>query len=178
MLKILGTVVIAFSFMTSLAFCAATTPTPYAPYEVLIGDWDVGKEGATPSFAFHFKWGPGKSYIWCAASMIEDGKEYPHFEGMLLWNEVHKNLDMLFAVGLDGPGMQEQGTVFVDESGTIIREISAVSSQGAQQFRQTFKVEGNNRMITTVLRETKDGWVATFPGSDRLIMTRRAAAKI
>ena len=41
------------------------------------------------------------------------------------------------------------------------------------RFRQTFQPDGPDRIKTRVLRETKDGWVATFPGSDRLVMTRR-----
>jgi hypothetical protein len=50
----------------------------------------------------------------------------------------------------------------------------AAGADGATaRFRQTFQPDGPDRIKTRVLRETKDGWVATFPGSDRLVMTRR-----
>ena len=65
-----------------------------------------------PSFAVQrFTWGPGHSYIWYAGSFIgPGGKEDPHFEGMLVWNGVHKNLDMLLTMDLKSGRAQEQGT--------------------------------------------------------------------
>jgi hypothetical protein len=40
-------------------------------------------------------------------------------------------------------------------------------------FRQTFRATGEKTIVTSVLRETDKGWAATFPGSDRMVMTRR-----
>ncbi len=154
----------------------ASAPSPYAPYTFLIGDWDISPEGQPPTIVFRFIWGPKQSYIWCVGSLLEAGKEVPHFEGMLVWNAARKNLDMLFALGMDGSGLQEQGSMFVDKDGSIVREITAVGPQGSQHFRQTFKAERPDRVITSVMRETKDGWKATFPGSERLVMSRRPAA--
>ena len=154
------------------ASAAAPEPWPSAPFEFLIGDWDVGPEGAAPGIVLRFKWGPNKSYIWCSASMVEAGGEQPHFEGMLVWNGLRKLLDLLVALGLDGSGAQEQGTMVIDRDGTIVREVTAVSAGGAQRFRETFRRDGD-RVITAVMRQTRKGWVPTFPGSGRLIMSRR-----
>jgi hypothetical protein len=44
----------------------------------------------------------------------------------------------------------------------------------SKHFRQTFKPDGPDKLITSVMRETNDkSWVATFPGSERLIMVRK-----
>jgi hypothetical protein len=40
-------------------------------------------------------------------------------------------------------------------------------------FRQTFKAIEPGKILTTVMRQSDHGWVATFPGSDHMIMTRR-----
>ena len=164
-------------------------PSPYAPYEKLIGEWDVAPESGGPAAAGAvFRWGPNHSYIWTAGTLIHDGVEEPHFEGILMWNGVHRNLDALLALDLRYGLAQEQGTYSVEPDGTIVREITAVFSEGVQpmgqavagpggataRFRQTFRAMGPDRIATAVLRQSGDGWVATFPGSDRLVMTRRA----
>jgi hypothetical protein len=168
----------------------ASTDGVYAQYEGLIGTWDMtAPEGGRPIAVQRFSWGPGRSYIWYASSFIgPDGKEEPHFEGMLVWNGVHKNLDMLLTMDLKSGRAQEQGTFSVAPDGTIMREITGVYSEGvtpigeaqvgpngmSKHFRQTFKPDGPDKLITSVMRETNDrSWVATFPGSERLVMVRK-----
>jgi hypothetical protein len=69
---------------------------PYASYEFLIGEWDVKSEtDVTPAAVARVRWGPNGSNIWYSVALIADGHEEPHLEGMLVWNGVHKNLDML-----------------------------------------------------------------------------------
>ncbi len=164
-------------------------PSPYAPYEQLIGEWDVAPEGGGPATAGAvFRWGPNHSYIWTAGTLVHDGVQEPHFEGMMMWNGVHRNLDALLVLDMRYGLAQEQGTYSIEPDGTIVREITAVFSEGVQpmgqevagpggatsRFRQTFKSQGPDRFATAVLRQSGDGWVATFPGSDHLVMTRRS----
>ena len=83
---------------------------------------------------------------------------------------------------------QEQGTFNVTSDGTIVREITGVFSEGvapigeakvgphnmSKHFRQTYTPDGTDKFLTSVMRETKDGsWVATFPGSEKLVMKKR-----
>ena len=90
---------------------------------------------------------------------------------------------------MDGGAVQESGTVSVGPDGALTRKIIATYSSGTPlpprgevkagpdgaivRFRQTFKADGPNRVLTNGMRETDTGWVATFPGSDHLVMTRR-----
>jgi hypothetical protein len=164
----------------------------YAPYAFLIGEWEITPFGSqAPQAVTRFEWGPGRSYVLLQTSLIIDGKEVPHFEGMLMWNGVRKNLDMLLALDLEGGRIQEQGAVFVEPDGTVVRDITAYYSEGVRRmgdtqtvgpegatakFRQTFKSTGPDSILTTLMRQTEHGWVATFPGSDRSMMTRRAAS--
>jgi hypothetical protein len=165
-------------------------PSVYAPYEFLIGEWDVYSTGitashGTPNLIMRFKWGTNKSFIWFTTSLLRDGKEDPHFEGMLMWNGVHKNLDMLLALDLNGGRAQEQGDFIIEPDGTVVRRITMYSTEstnkdgkvipaGTATFRQTFKQQDANTLVTTVMREQKDGtWIASFPGSEKLLMRRR-----
>lgn len=161
----------------------------YAPYAFLVGEWQITPAGSqVPQAVTRFRWGPGQSYLLLETSLIVDGKQEPHFEGMLMWNGVHKNLDMLLALDLKGGRSQEQGVVFIESDGTVVRDITAYYSEGVRtmgstqpvgpegataKFRQTFKATGPDTILTTLMRQTEHGWVATFPGSDRLLMTRR-----
>ena len=169
----------------------AGADSPYAPYRFLIGSWDIAPESGGPPMARAvFRWGPNQSYIWSSGSLIMKGAEVPHFEGLLVWNGVRKSLDMLLSLDLDGGRVQEQGTMFVEADGTVVRDITAFYSEGARpigqavtgpagskaRFRQTFRPAGSNRVLTEVLREVGSGWVATFPGSDHLVMIRRPKA--
>jgi hypothetical protein len=163
--------------------------SPYAPFAFLIGDWDVGAESGKPVAIARLQWGPNQSYIWYSVSTVENGEEEPHFEGLLVWNGVRKRLDMLLVLDLNGGRAQEQGSVYVASDGTVVRDITAHYSEGSQptggppvgpagtsaRFRQTFKAVGEDKLATALTRKTKTGWVPTFPGSDRLVMTRRPA---
>ena len=178
----------ALLFAGGAARAEARANSPYAPYRFLIGTWDVAPEGGgAPLARALFRWGPNQSYIWYGGSLLVKGVEVPHFEGLLLWNGVRKNLDMLLALDLEGGRVQEQGVVSIEPDGTVVREITAFYSEGEQpigqpvagtggakaRFRQTFQAAGPDRIRTTVMRELGKGWVATFPGSDRLVMTRQ-----
>jgi hypothetical protein len=161
----------------------------YTPYQSLIGTWDVIAPGAGVALGVQrFSWGPNHSYIWYAGSLMASGKEEPHFEGMLVWNGMHKNLDMLLAIDLKSGRAQEQGTFNIAADGTIVREITGIFSEGvtpigqakvgtsgaSAHFRQTYKPETADKFLTSILRETSSGWLATFPGSEQLVMTRRS----
>jgi hypothetical protein len=162
----------------------------YAPYEFLIGEWDVKSEDNGPVVAVQrVRWGPNRSYLWCSVALLSDGREEPHLEGMLMWNGVHKNLDMLFAMDLKSGRVQEQGTMSVAKDGGLVRDITAVFSEGVAttsgkpvgpagttvHFRQTYKQMSPDKIETSAMHETADhSWVASFPGSDHLIMTRRS----
>jgi hypothetical protein len=169
---------------------AAHSPSnsPFAPYAFLIGEWNVSPEsGGPPGLVLRFKWGPNQSYIWTSASLLANGHEEPHFEGMLVWNGVRKNLDMLLVLDLNSGLAAEQGRVYVEPDGTVVRDITGVFSEGVAsigrtkvgpegatgRFRQTFKMTRPDTVLTSVMRESAGGWVATFPGSDHLVMTRR-----
>src|SRR5262249_23750731 len=59
----------------------------YEPYSFLIGEWDVKADEDGPVAAvIRISWGPNRSYIWYASSLLFDGHEEPHLEGMLVWN--------------------------------------------------------------------------------------------
>lgn len=164
---------------------------PYTPYEFLIGEWDVGPEGGNAGLVARFRWGPNRSYLWYSASLLVNGAEEPHMEGVLMWNGVYRNLDMLMMVDLENGRIQERGVVSIEPDGTLVRDITAHYSEGmrlpvrgaslagaagaTQHFKQTFKAAGPDRILTALTRESPAGWVPTFPGSDRLVMTRRAS---
>jgi hypothetical protein len=183
-----GGAVAAFVFAAyGAAGAQAAAAGPYAPYAFLIGAWNVTAEGGGPPVAgAQFRWGPNRSYIWYAGSIVAGGEKRPHFEGMLMWNGVSKKLDMLLAMDLEHGLAQEHGTMSVEADGTVVREISAAFSEGVRaigqpvagpggataRFRQTFKLVAPDRVLTTVMRESGPGWVPTFPGSDHLVMTR------
>jgi hypothetical protein len=167
----------------------ASVANPYEPYEFLIGEWDVAREsGGVPMAVQRFNWRSGHAYIWYAGSLMMNGQEQPHFEGMLMWNGVNKNLDMLLTLDLRYGLAQEHGTVYVQADGTVVREVTGVFSEGVLamgqprvgpegwtgRFRQTFKKVESGKVLTSVMRESEGKWVATFPGSDHLVMTARA----
>ena len=93
------------------ASTAHAADSVYAPYAFLIGEWQITPEGSqVPMAVTRFRWGPGQSYLLLETSLIIEGKEEPHFEGMLVWNGVHKNLDMLLTMDSKSGRAQEQGT--------------------------------------------------------------------
>jgi hypothetical protein len=150
---------------------------PFGPFEFLIGDWDVRSDAdGTPMAVQRVRWGPNRSYIWYAVALLSDGREEPHLEGMLVWNGVHKNLDMLFVMDLNSGRVQEQGTMSVETDGTLVRNITVVYSRGVEavtgpvgsagataRFRQTYKQIDSDKIQTSATRQTERGWVATFP---------------
>jgi hypothetical protein len=182
-----GPLLLAVLLILSIAGARAAEPPPsaaphYAPYAFLIGEWNVSPaEGAAVGVA-RFRFAGEEAYIWHSMSFLAGGAERLHYEGMLTWNGVHRNLDML--ISLDGGRATELGTLSLQEDGTVVREITAYAAAppaastgggepGVGHFRQTFRAAGADRVLTAVLRRTADGWVPTFPGSDRLVMTRR-----
>jgi hypothetical protein len=160
----------------------------YDAYAFLIGEWDVKASEDGPAAAvIRVRWGPNRSYIWYATTLLFGGHEEPHLEGMLVWNATQKNLDMLFSMDLKSGRVQEHGTMSVDADGVIVRDITAVYGAGANaigrppigpegataHFRETYKKLGPDKILTSGMRKTESGWVETFPGSDHLIMIRR-----
>ncbi len=165
----------------------ASAADQYAPYRFLIGKWNVSSAGGGPAVATaEFRWGPNGSYIWYAGSIVVQGAEQPHFEGVLMWNGIRKNLDMLLELDLQQGVVDEAGVVSAAPDGTVVRDITATFSAGTRpigqptvgaagatgRFRQTFRAQADGTIVTTVMRQDGQGWIATFPGSDRLIMTR------
>ena len=165
--------------------------SPFAPYAFLVGEWDVKADDDSPPAAIiRVQWGPNRSYIWYSSSLLIAGPEEPHLAGMLVWNGVNNNLDMLFSMDLRSGRVQEHGTMTADADGSVVRDITAVygprtnaiglppvGPQGATaHFHETYKKLDGNKILTSAMRETDHGWVATFPGSDHLIMTRRSSS--
>ena len=154
---------------------AGAPESVYAPYRFLIGEWNVAPvSGGAAAAVTRFRWGPNQSYIWFAVATLAAGREEPHLEGILVWNGARKDLDMLVVLDLNGGRAQEQGRLFVDADGSVVREIVAIGPAGTRSsFRQTFRSDGERRILTSVMRQAGSDWVATFPGSDRLVMTPR-----
>ena len=92
----------------------------------------------------------------------------------MTFNGKGKDLDFLF-VHEPGTLNQEQGTVHVEEDGSIVRETTAISGDGTvTHFRQTWRQTGPNAAVTSLMRQKADGtWEPNFPGADKLEMTRR-----
>jgi hypothetical protein len=171
------------------AATAAAAPSPYAPYRFLVGEWNVGAEGAAPAAVARFRWGPGDSYLWFSVAMLAGRVEQPHFEGLLMWNGVRRNLDMLLTLDLAGGLSQEQGSMAIAPDGTVVRDITAYYSPGVRlpprfdtrapeggatiRFRQTFRQEAPGRIRTALMRRDGEAWNPAFPGSDNLLMTPR-----
>jgi hypothetical protein len=146
----------------------------YASYAFLIGEWDTGVPGASPAFRQSFMWGPGNAYIWFVVHTLESGGPRLHQEGMMTWNAANKNLDFLF-VHEPGSLGQESGIVRVEADGAVVRETTLTGGDGTQNhFRQTWRRTGSDTAVTSLLRRKADGtWAPNFPGSDKLVMTRR-----
>lgn len=168
------------------------TPAPYAPYAFLIGEWDVGPAGGKTAAVARLRWRPTRTYIWYSGALLVESRGLPSWEGLLVWNGVRKNLDMLLVLEpASGNLVQEQGTVHVEPDGTVVREITAFYSEGnalppkwdkaagpegaSATFRHTFKPDGPDRILASVMRKTETGWAPNFPGSDHLVMTRRSS---
>jgi hypothetical protein len=150
-----------------------TAVSPYAPYDWLIGDWYA--QAGPGMIREQITYGPNRSYVkysvFTAASA--EAAQHLHFEGIALWNGKTKVLDYLFAVE-PGSGVQENGTIRAEADGSIVREVEFIDAKGGVgTFRQSFVRTGPNSAITTLLRKTATGWVPTFPGSEKIELTRR-----
>jgi hypothetical protein len=163
----------ALAIAAAGAATAATMEDPYAPLAPLIGEWNVGPEGGAPAFVERFSWGPGNAYVWVKVALIRpQGDEHLHFEGMVIWNAATLRFDYLFAVE-PGSRIQEQGEFWVDGNGDIVRDVVLTAADGkTARFKQTFRRLDVDRVATSLLRETTEGWSPTFPGSDKLVMVR------
>lgn len=164
--------------------------SPYAPYSFLVGKWNVTPEQGGDVVADQtLRWGTNQSYLWYSQNLRMNGTSEPHFEGILIWNGVHKNLDMLLEMDLRHGLTEEAGTLSLEPDGTVVREITTSYSAGVQplgaskagpmgtvaHFRQTYRAIAPDKVLTTVMHQTQNGWVPTFPGSDHLLMTRDTA---
>lgn len=152
---------------------ASAAVSAYAPYDWLVGDWTA--QAGPGVLRELLTYGPNRSYIrFSVFTAPVGGPEHLHFEGIALWNGKTRMLDYLFAVE-PGSGVQENGTIRAEADGTIVREVEFISPTGqVGTFRQTFRRAGPDRMVTTLVRKTDKGWEPTFPGSDRIEMTRRS----
>ncbi len=178
--------------MPATAPRAAVGPSVYDPYRFLVGEWHVGPEKGPPLLVARIRFGPGESYLWYAASTLQGGTEYPHFEGMLVWNGTRRHLDMLLSLDLSRGLVQEAGAVRALPDGRVVRDIVAHYSPGVPlpprgeakagpdgasiAFRQVFTPVNAARVLTTLERRESEQWVPAFPGSDALVMTRSRPA--
>lgn len=154
---------------------AAAAASPYAPYDWLIGDWYGRVESG--SIRELIAYGPNRSYIRFSAFTSPTGDpQHLHFEGIALWNAKTRRLDYLFAVE-PGSGVQESGTFRVEADGLIVREVELIDAAGkVATFRQTFRRTGPDSAVTTVMRKTHTGWQPTFPGGEKIELTRRGGS--
>lgn len=185
--------VVAGSHRASQAVPADEVPVPaaYEPYAFLIGEWNVGPENGAAAAVTTFAWGPRKTFIRYSGGLLVKGEERPAFEGLLVYNGVRRALDMLLVLELQsGSLVQEQGIVRAQPDGSVVREITVYYSPGnalppdwttragaagaTSRFRHTFTPLTADRLATSILRESRGQWVPSFPGSDRLIMSRRS----
>jgi len=179
-MRLVNHIISAASVITAMPLMAQQAdPRPklaeaYVPFEFLIGDWTARVEASGTTVHERLRWGPGNSYIFYSTYMAADGQpERLHFEGIMVWNGKSKALDYVFAVE-PGSGAQEKGTIRAEADGTIVREVELTDASGRTgNFRQTFRKLGLDRIETSVMRQTKQGWEPTFPGSERIEMTRR-----
>jgi hypothetical protein len=150
------------------------TAKPYAPYEMLIGDWYTKLADQHATIHQRFKWGPGKSYILYSTYMIAEGHpEQLHFEGMMVWNGKSKALDFLFVLQ-PGSGAEEKGSVKAQADGTIVREVEMTDDDGdLEHFRQTFRSAAGGKLVTSMSRQTAKGWVTDAPGE--IVMEKQRA---
>ncbi len=175
-LALTGACLAALALGSSFTASAAETqsaPSPYAVLAPLIGEWDVGPTGGDAAFVENFSWGPARSYIWVNVSLNRPaGEKHLHFEGMVVWNAATKRFDYLFVVE-PGSLSQETGEFRLEADGTIVRDVVLTAPSGkTANFKQTFRLLEADRIETSLMRQTVDGWTATFPGSDRLTMVR------
>jgi hypothetical protein len=167
---------------------ALATSDHYSPYRFLLGEWEIGPEGQPPFMVMRMNFGRNESYLWYSASLVHGGTEEVHFEGMLLWNGVRGNLDLLLSLDPARGRVQERGIMRAEADGMLVREIIGTYSSGETlmwngqrvghhgaeiQFRQTYRAISPDEVLTVIMRKEGDSWVPTFPGSDHIIMRRK-----
>ena len=162
----------------------AAASNPYAPYAFLVGDWNVGAaSGGAPFVTLRFHWSQHQAYLHYGAYIGQQ----PHFEGMMMWNGAHRNLDVLIAMDMDHGLVQEQGTVSI-VNGAAVRENIATYSEGVSaggplagvggltsRTRQTMRPIDADHIALTFETKTPSGWKPSMPGGDHLLMTRAKA---
>ena len=110
-------------------WAAHAAESVYAPFAFLVGEWEITPAGSqVPQAVTRFRWGPGQSYLLLETSLILNGKEEPHFEGMLMWNGVHKHLDMLLALDLKGGRDVVHHRLDAEDRAVDVRDVIAVDA--------------------------------------------------
>jgi len=193
-----GTSMIRFTSLAAALVLAATSPAtaheiktskaatsnPYAPYAFLVGDWNVSASArAAPFVTLRFHWAPHHAYLQYGAYI---GQE-PHFEGMMMWNGAHHNLDALIAMDMERGLVQELGTVAMID-GAAVRDSIATYSEGVSaggplagpsgatnRTRQTMRPVDADHIDLSFEIKTPSGWKPAMPGGDHLLMTRAKA---
>ena len=159
----------------------AAATEPYAPYAFLVGDWDVtDASGGAPFVTLRVHWAQHHAYLQYGGYLGEDA----HFEGMMMWNGVHHNLDALIAMDMDHGLVQEQGSVSIVD-GAAVRESVASYSEGSSaggplagargainRTRQTMRPIDKDHIALSFEIRTPSGWKPAMPGGDHLLMTR------
>nr|WP_295662121.1 hypothetical protein [Polymorphobacter sp.] len=154
---------------------------PYAPYSFLVGDWNVGDASGGAAFVtLRFQWAHDKAYLKYGAYI---GQE-PHFEGVMMWNGAHHNLDALVAMDMEHGLVQERGSVSIID-GAAVRDSLATYSEGVSaggplagpggatsRTRQTMRPIDADHIALSFEIETPSGWKPAMPGGDHLLMTR------
>ena len=154
---------------------------PYAPYEFLIGDWNVAAAAGRPAFVtLRFHWGDNHAYIWYGAYLGQQ----PHFEGMMMWNGAHHNLDTLISMDMEHGLVQDLGTLSI-LNGVAIGESTETFSEGVgtdgplagakgktSHTRQAMRPIDADHIALSFEIATPTGWKPAIPGGDHLLMTR------
>jgi hypothetical protein len=128
----LGLVVAAPASAHDTPAAAGSAASPYAPYETLIGDWDLSGAHGPIGMTLRFGWGPAHSYITVSAVEQTQGGEHTHFDGVMMWDGATHALDVLVMLDVSsGASVHEEGAFLRQANGSFVREITAVYSQGA-----------------------------------------------
>ena len=109
------------------------SPAAYVTLSPLIGEWEVGPEGAPAAFIERFSWGTGRAYVWLSVALIQgSADEHLHFEGPIVWNAASQRYDYLFVVE-PGSLVQEKGEIYAGEDGMIVRDVLLTAADGSSQ---------------------------------------------
>jgi hypothetical protein len=118
-------------------------------------------------------WGTGRAYVWLSVAFMQGSVTNTCTSRPIVMNAASQRYDYLFVVE-PGSLVQEKGEIYAIDGGVIVRDVLLTAADGStSRFRQTFRALDGSRMETSLMRQTTDGWVPTFPRSERLIMKRR-----